>query len=308
LRIIFMGSPDFSAPVLHALHDAGHEIICVYTQPPRPAGRGHKERPCPVHAVALKMNIPVRNPVNFKAVEDCVAFAALEADIAVVVAYGLLLPKAVLSAPRLGCINVHASLLPRWRGAAPIQRAILAGDDETGVCIMAMDEGLDTGAVYLRHSVAITEKTTGGSLHDELSIIGAQSCVEALESIASGVLQPETQPKEGVTYAKKLSPAEARMDWEKPADELARAVKAFDPWPGTWFEHNGERIKLFAAHAESAGRGEKAEAGEILDSRPAIACGDGTLVLERLQRAGRKAQDAADFLRGYKFEVGEILS
>jgi methionyl-tRNA formyltransferase len=300
VRLIFMGSPDFSVPTLHALRDAGHEIVCVYAQPPRPAGRGHKERPCPVHAAALEMDIPVRTPLDFKSPDEWAAFVDLNADIAVVVAYGLILPKAVLDAPRLGCINVHASLLPRWRGAAPIQRAILAGDKETGVCIMAMDEGLDTGAVYLRRAVPITEKTTGGSLHDLLCDIGSQACVDALQSL--GV--PEPQLETGVTYAKKLSPKEARIDWRQDAEALARAVRAFDPWPGTWFEHNGERIKLLGASAEQG----SGDAGEVLGGRPAIACGNGVLVLKRVQRAGRKAQDADEFLRGYKFTVGDILN
>jgi len=303
-----MGSPDFSVPTLQALQQAGHEIVCVYTQPARPAGRGHKERPCPVHAAAIDMNIPVRTPVDFKSPETCEAFANLNADCAVVVAYGLILPKTMLDAPRLGCVNVHASLLPRWRGAAPIQRAILAGDSETGICIMAMDEGLDTGGVYMQKNVQITEGTTGGLLHDELSQVGAQACVEALAGIEGGGLIPQAQPKDGVTYAKKLSPAEARLDWNMPAVELARAVRAFDPWPGTWFEHQGERIKVLQARSEEGKDNGTNNAGVVMDDRPSIACGSGVLVLERLQRAGRKPQDALEFMLGYSFNIGETLT
>ncbi len=307
LRIIFMGSPDFAVPTMQALMDAGHDIVCVYAQPPRPAGRGQKERLCPVHAAALDAAIEVRTPKDLKSSEDQAAFAAIDADVAVVVAYGLLLPIEILNAPRLGCINVHASLLPRWRGAAPIQRAILAGDTQAGVCIMAMEAGLDTGPVYLRRAVSLDPDMTGGLLHDTLCDIGAQACVEALGGIADGTLQPVAQSQDGVTYARKLNPSEAQLDWSLDCAELERAVRAFDPWPGTWFEHNGERVKVLAAQADMTGH-VRAEPGTVLDGRPAIACGSGALVLQRLQRAGRKAQNADEFMRGYELAVGTILS
>lgn len=312
MRIIFMGSPDFSVPSLRALQDAGHDILCVYAQPPRPAGRGHKERPCPVHAAALEMGMSVRTPENFKSKNDRLEFAELNADLAVVVAYGLILPKEVLEAPSMGCINVHASLLPRWRGAAPIQRAILAGDTQSGVCIMAMDEGLDTGAVYARSIVPITLATTGGSLHDTLSEVGARACMDVVGDLSGGTAIAIPQSSDGVTYAKKLSPAEARVDWQQSAEVLARMVKAFDPWPGTWFEHNEERIKLLDAQYEpfqNSGQGFDTShtPGEIIDNRPAIACREGVLVPTRMQRSGRKAQDVAEFMRGYNLGVGEIL-
>ncbi len=316
MRLIFMGSPDFSVATLQGLYGAGHEIVCVYSQPPRPAGRGQKERPCPVHSAAQTMGIAVRNPENFKSRADCQAFTDLQADMAVVVAYGLILPQAILSAPRLGCVNVHASLLPRWRGAAPIQRAILAGDKQTGVCIMAMERGLDTGAVYMRRSLAITENMTGGMLHDELSAIGAELCLAAVSAISDGTMTAQPQPQDGVTYATKLNSVESRLDWSQSASSLARAVLAFDPWPGTWFEHNGERIKVLAARAEPDAKGwaarekgvsGKTNSGQVLDLRPTVACANGVLVLERLQRAGRKPQDAAEFMRGYPLAIGDDL-
>lgn len=307
LRIVFMGSPDFSIPTLRALTDAGHEIICVYAQPPRPAGRGHKEKPCPVHAFAQQQGLTVRTPENFKDNADQTAFADLDSDLAVVVAYGLILPEAVLNAPRFGCINVHASLLPRWRGAAPIQRAIQAGDEKTGVCIMQMDKGLDTGPVYLSEEVDITPRTTGGMLHDTLCDVGGGACVQAIEGIVAGDLTATPQPADGVTYAEKLNPDEARIDWSRQAGEIERTVRAFDPWPGTWFEHNGERIKLLRASLGSGSVGLDSAPGTVIGDAPSVACGEGELVLERLQRAGRKPQDADEFLRGYALTPGIVL-
>ncbi len=307
LRVVFMGSPDFSIPTLQAVLDAGHEVVCVYAQPPRPAGRGQKERRCPVHEFAASRGLTVRTPETLKDEAEKAAFTGLNADLAVVVAYGLILPEEILSDPRLGCINVHASLLPRWRGAAPIQRAIQAGDTETGVCIMQMNKGLDTGAVYLRRPIAIDPETTGGVLHDVLSEIGGAACVEVIDGLSRGALVAEAQSEEGVTYASKLKSSEARIDWSRPAEEIARTVKAFDPWPGTWFDHEGERIKVLSASAELSDGAQGGEPGKILDERPAVACGEGWLVLHRLQRAGRKAQGAEEFLRGFELPPGATL-
>lgn len=301
MRVIFMGTPDFSVPVLDALVEAGHEIAAVYCQPPRPAGRGQKERPTPVHARALELGLEVRHPTSLKSAEEQAAFAALNADIAVVVAYGLILPQAVLDAPRKGCLNIHASLLPRWRGAAPIHRAILSGDAETGVCIMQMEAGLDTGPVLLRAATLIGPEETTGELHDRLSALGARTIVEALERLDT--LTPETQPEEGVTYAAKIDKAEAAIDWTRPAPELIRQINGLSPFPGAWVQWNGERLKLLAARAAS-GQGTP---GTVLDDALTIACGTGALQLTRLQRAGKAAQAAADFLRGNALGKGERL-
>ena len=302
LDLIFMGSPEFSIPALQALLDAGHRVTCVYAQPPRPANRGHKETPCPVHAFALEKGLPVRTPKSLKGADEQAAFAALKADAAVVVAYGLILPQAVLDAPRLGCLNIHASLLPRWRGAAPIQRAIQAGDRETGVTIMQMDAGLDTGPMLLDGRLPITETTTAGALHDDLSALGSDLIVRALDGLQAGTLLATPQPADGVTYAAKLDKAEGRLDWTKPAAELARTVRAFDPWPGTWFEMGKERIKVLAA--EAIERSSDAAPGTVLDDRATIQCGDGALRLMRMQRPGKGAMEAADFLRGFDLPKG----
>ena len=305
LDLIFMGSPEFSIPALQALLDAGHRVKCVYAQPPRPANRGHKETPCPVHAFALEKGLAVRTPKSLKDPAEQAAFAALKADAAVVVAYGLILPQAVLDAPRLGCLNIHASLLPRWRGAAPIQRAIQAGDHETGVTIMQMDAGLDTGPMLLDGRLPITDTTTAGGLHDDLSALGAKLIVMALDGLQAGTLQATPQPDDGVTYAAKLDKAEGRLDWTKPAAELARTVRAFDPWPGTWFEAGKERIKVLAA--EAVANSSEAAPGTVLDDRATIKCGEGALRPTRLQRPGKGAMEAADFLRGFDFPKGTRL-
>ena len=303
LRLVFMGTPDFSVPILAALIEAGHDVVCAYSQPPRPAGRGQKERPTPVHAFADSRGIPVRTPKSLRTPEAQAEFSALEADFAIVAAYGLILPKPVLAAPRHGCLNVHASLLPRWRGAAPIQRAILAGDTETGVTIMQMDEGLDTGAMLLRGVVPITPATTGESLHDALAAQGAGLIVEALAELEAGRLTPVAQPEDGVTYAAKLAKDEGRLDWSRPAAELERMVRALTPWPGVFFDHAGERFKVQAA-ALAEGRGAP---GTLLDDRLMVACGDGALRLLRLQRAGKAPLDADAFLRGYALAKGAVL-
>jgi methionyl-tRNA formyltransferase len=305
LDLIFMGSPDFSIPALRALLDAGHRVKCVYAQPPRPANRGQSVTPCPVHAFALEQGLPVRTPKSLKDADEQAAFAEIGADAAVVVAYGLILPQAVLDAPRLGCLNIHASLLPRWRGAAPIQRAIQAGDGETGVTIMQMDAGLDTGAMLLDGRLPITEATTAGALHDDLAALGAKLIVRALEGLQAGTLAATPQPEAGVTYAAKLDKAEGRLDWTKPAAELARTVRAFDPWPGTWFEAGKERIKVLAADAVDDDG--PAAPGTVLDNRATIKCGQGALRPSRLQRPGKGAMEAGDFLRGFDLSKGTRL-
>ncbi|GAA6199664.1 methionyl-tRNA formyltransferase [Aquicoccus sp. SU-CL01552] len=301
MRIIFMGTPDFSVPVLDALVEAGHEIACVYCQPPRPAGRGKKDRPSPVQARAEALGLPVRHPVSLKGAEAQAEFAALGADVAVVVAYGLILPQAILDAPAKGCLNIHASLLPRWRGAAPIHRAIMAGDAETGVCIMQMEAGLDTGPVLLREATPIGAEETTAELHDRLSAMGAALVLRALERLDD--LTPVLQPEDGVTYAEKIDKSEARVDWTQPAEVVDRKIRALSPFPGAWCEIDGARVKLLASRrAEGSGA-----PGEVLDDALTVACGTGAVQLTRLQRAGKAAQDAEVFLRGLSVVRGARL-
>ncbi|QOL81800.1 methionyl-tRNA formyltransferase [Pseudooceanicola spongiae] len=301
MRVIFMGTPEFSVPVLEALVAAGHEIACVYCQPPRPAGRGKKDRPTPVHARAEELGLEVRHPVSLKGEAAQAEFAALNADIAVVVAYGLILPQAVLDAPAKGCLNIHASLLPRWRGAAPIHRAIMAGDAETGICIMQMEAGLDTGPVLLRRATAIGAEETTAELHDRLSQMGAALIVEALAQVDD--LMPEAQPEDGVTYAKKIDKAEARVDFALPAEEVDRLIRGLSPFPGAWVEHDGQRVKLLGSRVV---RGEGAP-GEVLDDALSVACGAGAVQLLKLQRAGKGPQTADVFLRGVPIGKGARL-
>ncbi len=291
MRIVFMGTPVFSVAALEALVGAGHEIVCAYTQPPRPAGRGKKEQPSPVQARAEALGIPVRHPISLKTAEAQAEFAALGADVAVVVAYGLILPQAILDAPRHGCLNIHASRLPRWRGAAPIHRAIMAGDAETGVCIMQMEAGLDTGPVLLRKVTAIGAEETTGELHDRLAAIGAEAIVEALARLRE--LTPEVQPEEGVTYAAKIDKAEARIDWARPAAEVARLICGLSPFPGAWCDVVGERVKFHGARVV-AGKGAP---GEVI-SGFTVACGEGAVEITRVQREGKKAMAADEVLRG----------
>jgi methionyl-tRNA formyltransferase len=302
MRVIFMGTPDFSVPVLDALIDAGHDVVAVYCQPPRPAGRGKKDRPTPVHARAEALGLEVRHPISLKGSEEQEAFAALNADVAVVVAYGLILPQAVLDAPAHGCLNIHASLLPRWRGAAPIHRAIMARDAETGVCIMQMEAGLDTGPVLLRRATPIGATETTGELHDRLSIIGAEAITKALANLDS--LTPKPQPDEGVTYAEKIDKSEARVDWSRPAPEVDAHIRGLSPFPGAWTEGEGQRIKLLASQLAN-GQGTP---GDILDDTLTVACGEGAIRLLRLQRAGKGAQDAEEFLRGMALPTGTKLT
>ncbi|WP_104018466.1 methionyl-tRNA formyltransferase [Roseovarius nitratireducens] len=301
MRVIFMGTPGFSVPVLDALAAAGHEVVTVYCQPPRPAGRGKKERPSPVQARAEALGLPVRHPASLKGANEQAEFAALGADVAVVVAYGLILPQEVLDAPHFGCLNIHASLLPRWRGAAPIQRAIMAGDAETGVCIMRMEAGLDTGPVLIREAVTIAPEETAGGLHDRLSALGARLIVEALGRLDG--LEPEPQPEDGITYAAKIDKAEARVDWSRPAEEVDRLIRGLSPFPGAWCMAGDERVKLLGS-CLAEGQGAP---GEVLDDVATVACGRGAVRLLRLQRAGRAAQDAGEFLRGMALAPGMRL-
>ncbi len=298
MRLIFMGTPDFSVPVLEALVAAGHDIAAVYCQPPRPAGRGKKDRPSPVQIRAEALGLFVRYPVSLKSSDAQKEFAALNADLAVVVAYGLILPQAILDAPKNGCLNIHASLLPRWRGAAPIHRAIMAGDAETGVCIMQMEAGLDTGPVLLREATAIKPEETTGQLHDRLSEMGAGLIVSALAQLSN--LVPVPQSDEGVTYAAKIDKSEARVDWSRSAAELDRLIRGLAPFPGAWTEMMGQRVKLLSS-ASALGQG---TAGETLDDTLTVACGTGAVKLLRLQRAGKGAQDGETFLRGWPVPKG----
>lgn len=300
MRLAFMGSPDFSVPALRALHGAGHEIAAVYCQPPKPAGRGYALRPCPVQAAAEALGLPVRTPRRLRsdpAAQE--AFAALDLDVAVVAAYGLILPPAMLAAPRRGCINIHASLLPRWRGAAPIQAAVLAGDAETGITIMQMDAGLDTGPMLLRGTVPIGPTTTSAELHDALAELGAQLVLRTLQENPP----PEAQPAEGATYAPKLMREAGRIDWAQDAVRIERQVRAFDPWPGTFTTLRGAMLKVLRAEpADGAGT-----PGTVLDRNLAVACGAGALRLTQVQLAGRPAMAADAFLRGQPVAPGSVL-
>lgn len=303
LRIIFMGTPDFSVPSLLSLISAGHEIIACYSQPPRPAGRrGLELKKSPVHAKAEELGIPVFTPENFKSEDEKKKFKALDADVAIVIAYGLLLPKAILDAPRLGCYNGHASLLPRWRGAAPLQRAIMAGDIETGVNIMKMDVGLDTGSVALSQMLSITKNMTVGELHDALSQVTADLMVKAASDLEEGRIVLKEQSKEGVLYASKIDKSESRIDWSKPAQEVHNHIRGLSPFPGAWCEMQLggklQRVKVINSEVAS-GTG---VAGKIFDDLT-ICCGEGAVKLTRVQRAGKQAQSANEFLRGNKVEA-----
>ncbi|GIL40016.1 methionyl-tRNA formyltransferase [Roseiterribacter gracilis] len=302
MRVAFLGTPEFAVPALDAIAKAGHEIVCVYSQPPRPAGRGHKLVASPIQHWAEANGIEVRTPVSLKdeAVRD--AFRNLKLDVAVVAAYGLILPRAILDAPTYGCLNIHASLLPRWRGAAPIERAILAGDAQTGVTIMQMEVGLDTGPMLLTERVAIGPRTTATALTNELSALGAKAIVQALADIKH--LTPQTQPADGVTYAAKLTREEGRIDWTRNVVDLDRQVRALNPRPGVWFEAGGERVKLLRAAIMPGPAG--APPGTLLDDDLTVACGDGALRLTELQRAGKAAQPATEFRRG--FTLPPVLS
>jgi methionyl-tRNA formyltransferase len=308
LRIIFMGTPEFSVATLQALAKAGHEIVAVYTQPPRPGGRrGLDLQKSPVHQAAEGLGVPVLTPLNFKDEEERARFAGFGADVAVVVAYGLLLPMAVLQGTRLGCYNGHASLLPRWRGAAPIQRAIMAGDEKTGMMVMQMEKGLDTGPVALTREVLIGENTTAGELHDQLMQVGAEAMVEAMARLEAGDLPLVPQPEDGVLYAAKIDKGETRIDFSRGAGEVHSHIRGLSPFPGAWFEvdiHGRiERVKVLASEmAEGQG-----VAGTLLDDALTVACGEGAVRLTRLQKAGGKPLAAVDFLRGMPLAAGSRI-
>ncbi len=307
LRIVFMGTPDFSVPTFAEVLGAGHEIVAAYSQPPRPAGRGMAEQRSPGHRVADSANIPVRTPMSFRGEEEQQAFGDLQADAAVVIAYGLLLPPSILSAPRLGCFNLHASALPRWRGAAPIQRAIMAGDTQTAAAVMRMEKGLDTGPVCLAEPIAIGPDMTAGELHDLLAARGASLMVRALGALERGSLDCVPQAADGVTYAAKIDKAEARMDFVRPAAEVHNLVRGLSPFPGAWFETaaggKSERIKVLRTTlVEGSGT-----PGEVLDDKLTVACGEDAVRLVELQRAGKKPMSAQDLLRGFALPPGTRL-
>ncbi|MCG8613167.1 MAG: methionyl-tRNA formyltransferase [Pseudomonadales bacterium] len=302
LRIIFAGTPDFAASSLKALLANHYNVIAVYTQPDRPAGRGRKLLPSPVKAVALEADIPVYQPLNFKAEESLTELQSLQADLMIVAAYGLLLPLSVLNAPRLGCVNIHASLLPRWRGAAPIQRAIEAGDKESGITIMQMDEGLDTGDKLLEHRCHIDPQETGGTLHDKLAVIGAEAILDYLRQQALDALEAEPQDDSQACYAHKLSKQEGQIDWNQPADVLDRKIRALTPWPGAFTVENNERVKVLEAHVDARQIPEAAPGTIIGRDRTGIVvqCGDKALVLTRIQLPGNKAISTNDLINGGK--------
>lgn len=301
MKIIFMGTPHFSIFSLKALIEAGHEILAVYTQPPRPAGRGQKEKKSPIHTLAEENGIEVRTPKKLGE-KEIAGFLSLRADLAVVVAYGLILPKEIIDGCK--CLNIHASLLPRWRGAAPIQRAIIAGDHVTGITIIHMDEGLDTGDMLLKKELEITDDTTGGELHDELSVLGSEAIIEAIEKLQKGELEPERQEGDD-TYAKKISKDEELINWENSIWDISRLIRAFNPYPGAYFIYNGEKIKIIKARLEECNN--DGETGYVIDNMLGIKCKDGIVRPTQVQRAGKKAMSALDMLRGFSIPEGSYL-
>ena len=304
LRVIFMGTPGFAAVALKALVDAGHDILAVYSQPPRPKGRGMEVQPSAVHELADELGIQARTPATLKAPEEIAAFRELGADVAVVAAYGLILPPEILAAPRRGCLNIHASLLPRWRGAAPIQRAIMAGDAETGVTIMQMEAGLDTGPMLMKESVPIGPETDSGTLHDDLAALGGRMIVAALERLGEG-FEPEPQPADGVTYAAKITKEECRIDWRRSATEIDRQIRGLAPAPGAFTELDGERLVVLAAEMMTGFSGPP---GVTLDDELTIGCGSGVLRLTLVKRAGKRAMSAEEMLRGFPVPKGARFS
>lgn len=303
-KLIFMGTPAFSVSILEALCRHDYDVVAVYSQPPRPSGRGYAVTKSPVHIFADSQGIPVETPKSLRNAESQEKFKAYGADLAIVVAYGLILPLPILQAPRLGCMNIHASLLPRWRGAAPIQRAIMAGDVETGITLMQMDEGLDTGPMLAMAPVSITATTTASSLHDQLSQVGAELLIETLPHFLVGDCVPTVQPSEGITYAHKLTKTEGIIDWQQPAEVIERQIRALTPWPGVYFTHLNQPLKVTAA-VTTSGVGQP---GEVLDEQLTIACGRGTaLQIQSIQKPGGKTLASADFLRGYPLPQGTLL-
>jgi len=298
MRIAFMGTPDFSLSALQAILSAGHNIVAVYSQMPRPAGRGKKDRQSPVHEFASNLNIPIHTPLNFKNISEVEVFKKLNLDLAVVVAYGLLLPQEILDAPKFGCLNIHASLLPRWRGAAPIQRAIMAGDQKTGIGIMQMEAGLDTGPIILQKPLAIAENDTAGSLHDKLSTLGAETITEALCCLSD--LSAVPQNSDGVIYAEKIKKSEAHIDWSKPANDLKNHIHGMSPFPGAWTEFNGERLKVLSVEISD----QSGPSGQMISAPLTIACGNKSLNIIRAQRAGKGPMNIDDLMRGVHIKLG----
>ena len=301
MKLVFMGTPKFSVPALKALDQSKHQICAVYSQPPRPSGRGKKLNFSDVHKEALDLGLTVHTPRNFKSEKDQKIFRELKADIAIVIAYGLILPSQILSSPKFGCVNIHASLLPRWRGAAPIQRAIMEGDDETGICIMKMDNGLDTGPVLSSRKIQIKENDTAKILSERLSLLGSNLIVEVLDKLPDYKVQ--MQPTHGITYASKIHKSEAKIDWSLPAQTIDRKIRALSPFPGAWTEINGERVKLLASKVVD----EEHEAGMVLDTGFSIACGQKAIEITEAQRPGKSAQKSDVFLRGFRLQKGRKL-
>ncbi len=303
LKLAFLGTADFAVPALKALAETDHEIVTVLTQPPRPAGRGRKERPTPVHTCAEELGLTVSTPTSLRDAGEQATFAALGMDAAIVVAYGLILPAPILEAPRLGCLNIHPSLLPRWRGAAPVARAILAGDQETGVSIIQMDEGLDTGPILTQQRVAMPPRATTGGFEADLAALGAQMLIETLDGLAAGSIGAVPQGEDGATYAHKFAKQDGHIDWARPAEEIDRQVRAFSPWPSAWFDLDDGTVRVHAADPVDR----SGEPGTLLENGFTVACGEGALSLTRVQRAGKAAMDGADFLRGARLAPGTVL-
>lgn len=307
-KIIFMGTPVFAVTALKALYEAGYPIVAVYCQPPKPVGRGYKMTSCPVQVYAESMGIPVYTPKSLRSAEAQEIFRSHEGDLSVVAAYGLILPKEILEAPKQGCLNIHGSLLPRWRGAAPIQRSIMAGDLETGITIMKMDEGLDTGPMLTKRAISITSETTSQDLHDQLTLIGAELLLETIPGYIDGSIPLQVQPEDGITYAHKLSKEESRLDWNRPAQELDCHIRGLHPWPGTYFHHEETLLKVSKAMLVEREIDDSVRPGTVLDDRLTIACGQGALRLLTLQKPGGKWLSVEEFLRGYMLPRGTFLS
>ena len=305
MRLVFMGTPEFALPALRALHASQHSVAAVYTQPPRPAGRGQEETPSPVHRLAISLGIPVHTPATLKSPEIQEQFRALNADVAVVVAYGLLLPRAILDAPAHGCLNIHPSSLPRWRGAAPIQRTLMAGDSETSVCIMRLDEGMDTGDILLEQPLSIPPTMNAGDLHDKTAELGANLLIETLIGLQQGTIIPRKQSADGICIAPKIRKEEARIDWTQSAQTIHNLIRGLSPKPGVFFMHGGQPIKILRADYDAAPVSTKP--ATVMDDALTIACGSGVLRPQLLQRSGKTVVSAADLLRGYPLPAGTIL-
>ncbi|MGI9509237.1 MAG: methionyl-tRNA formyltransferase [Geminicoccaceae bacterium] len=307
LRLVYMGTADFAVPALLALAASHHDVAAVYTQPARPAGRGMRPRPSPIEKAAAELRLPVRTPVTLREKPEEATFAAFEPDLAVVAAYGLLLPQAILDIPRLGCINLHGSALPRWRGAAPIQRAIMAGDAETGVTIIQMEAGLDTGPMLAMERVAITSETSASMLHDQLAVLAADMTVPMVDRLAAGGVTPTLQPDEGATYARKIEKEEGRVDWSEAAPAIDRKLRALNPWPGCWTLVGDQRLRILRGAIDPKASGSDLPPGTIIDDELRVACGEGVLQVQELQKAGGKPMDANTFLRGHPLPAGTRL-